>query len=287
MGPCHYVKAIPRSIVVGVLLAAALFVTMAFTEEAASAQELVVGATSLVSSLDPREVRNQAEAFLRAQLYEPLFRVNSAFSLEPVLAESWEMQNDALVVKLRKDVKFHNGAEFTAEDVQYSSQRYAERQKLNIEAVEIIDQYTVRFSFKDKQGMMLLSTARVYVLCKKCTEAQGDEELKWRPPIGTGPYVYHNHVIGLSVRLTRASSHWRRRIAEANVDRIVLNSIPAVTTLVRSLQSNEVHMALGVGADDLPPAWLIPSPFGEVAVIPQKVYYSGDDPSMATVRIKQ
>ncbi len=40
-----------------------------------------------------------------------------------VLAESWEFQGRKWIFQLRKNIRFHNGAPFTAKDVAYSIER--------------------------------------------------------------------------------------------------------------------------------------------------------------------
>jgi len=71
-------------------------------------------------TIDPFKSSASATASLNEHLYEALVsRTN-----EKLLATSYEWTDDTtLVVNLRKGVKFHNGADFTAEDVVYSSCR--------------------------------------------------------------------------------------------------------------------------------------------------------------------
>ena len=55
-------------------------------------------------------------------LYEPLVRLGANSKLKGVLAESWEISEDqrTITFHLRQGVKWHDGEEFTAEDVKYT-----------------------------------------------------------------------------------------------------------------------------------------------------------------------
>ena len=103
-------------------------------------------------TIDPYKSSASATASLNEHLYEALVsRTN-----EKLLATSYGWTDDTtLVVNLRKGVKFHNGADFTAEDVIYSSCRmmYRVGGKKNmltsamgpVTDVVAIDDYTVAF----------------------------------------------------------------------------------------------------------------------------------------------
>ncbi len=92
--------------------------------------------------------------------------------VEPDLAESWARPNDTTwEFKLRKGVRWHNkppvnGRELTAEDVKYTYERAMtvagnpnRAQVDEIERVEAVDRYTVRFTTKEPYAWFLDSPA--------------------------------------------------------------------------------------------------------------------------------
>ena len=69
---------------------------------------------------------NQSNDFEVLQgMYDPLLTYDDTLQPVPHLAESWEQSSDLKQIKLnlRKGVMFHNGREFTSDDVEYNVQR--------------------------------------------------------------------------------------------------------------------------------------------------------------------
>jgi peptide/nickel transport system substrate-binding protein len=62
------------------------------------------------------------------QAWEGLVEYDTSFTPQPLLAESWEVNDDAteFVFHLREGVKFHNGRDFTSEDVRFNLERVAD-----------------------------------------------------------------------------------------------------------------------------------------------------------------
>ena len=127
------------------------FLSLSFTISSQS-ETLRMAYSVAPKTIDPYKSSASATASLNEHLYEALVsRTN-----EKLLATSYEWVDDTtFVVKLRKGVKFHNGADFTAEDVIYSSCRmmYKVDGKKNmltsamgpVADVVAIDDYTVAF----------------------------------------------------------------------------------------------------------------------------------------------
>ena len=73
---------------------------------------------------DPNANTNFAPHQVKSQIYETLVRLDENNEVQPCLAESWEYEDDqTLIFKLRKGVKFHNGEELKASDVIFSYKR--------------------------------------------------------------------------------------------------------------------------------------------------------------------
>ncbi|MGH6814065.1 MAG: ABC transporter substrate-binding protein, partial [Hyphomicrobiaceae bacterium] len=76
-------------------------------------------------TLDPHAQNEGPTHNLSHHIYEPLIIRDTQGKPLPALAESWAITSDPTVweFKLRKGVKFHDGAPFAADDVVFSYQR--------------------------------------------------------------------------------------------------------------------------------------------------------------------
>ncbi|CAM4205826.1 ABC transporter substrate-binding protein [Lacicoccus alkaliphilus] len=122
-----------------VLMLALLFVLAACTDDAdveddaqedgageAEAQEedIVIGMMREPVAVDPHGSNDIPSAQVRTQIFDTLIHQNAEMELEPGLAESWEQEEDDLWrFELKEGVTFHNGSDFTAEDVEATLDR--------------------------------------------------------------------------------------------------------------------------------------------------------------------
>ena len=87
----------------------------------AAAKTLIVAQGSDPVTLDPQGQNDQPSARVRVQIYETLVTQDHDLNIVPALATSWEQISPTeWEFKLREGVKFHNGDDFTAEDVKYT-----------------------------------------------------------------------------------------------------------------------------------------------------------------------
>ncbi|WP_246449293.1 ABC transporter substrate-binding protein [Paracoccus amoyensis] len=149
-----------------------------------------------------------------ANLFEGLTRFGPDGTIQPALAESWEVQEEGrvYVFHLHKGVKFHDGSDFTAEDVVFSLDRARAEDSTNaqkvlfegIESVEAVDPLTARvtltapdgnFPFKMAWGdAVMLDQASVADIATK--------------PVGTGPFKFDNWVQGDRIILSAFDDYW-------------------------------------------------------------------------------
>ena len=75
-------------------------------------------------SMDPQALNESLQLSIMGSVYEPLVGRGKKLELVPILATSWK-QTAPTVWRfvLRKDVKFHDGTPFTADDVIFSYER--------------------------------------------------------------------------------------------------------------------------------------------------------------------
>ncbi len=122
-----------------------------------------------------------------------LVRVNANSEYEGDLAESWEVSQDSLVYtyQLKRNIQFHDGSDFTAEDVVFTYQAVMEHQGQNdkidlskVEKVEALDEYTVKFTLKEPFSPFLDCSAQLGIVPSDNYQSTRYDQL----PVGTGPW---------------------------------------------------------------------------------------------------
>ena len=183
-------------------------------------------------------------------------------ALAPQLAESITQVDDTHYdVKIREGVKFHNGDELTSEDVVYTFQRLwdpataSPRAKMgnmgNIEAIEAVDRYTIRWTTKVPFGpadraIAGLNFSAQEILHKASTEQQTMEEARTAGPIGVGPFKYVEWVPDQRVIMDAFHDYWQ---GAPGVERIIWRTIPEESTRVAELLAGSVDMIYPVTPD--------------------------------------
>ena len=184
----------------------------------------------------------------------------------PGLAESWEISDDGLVYTfhLRQGVKFHNGEDFSAEDVKYTFERmlWPETGALNqdfitpikgaqavmngetreLEGIRIVDEYTIEMTLNEPFGPFLasLATPGCSIYHKETTEAAGkDFGLVPEKTVGTGPYIASKWVLNDEKLVVRNDNYWR---GTPPLDGISWKVVPDADTMRMMFESGELDL---------------------------------------------
>ena len=136
-----------------------------------------------------------------------------------VLAESWQFQGNKWVFKLRKGVKFHNGATFTSKDVVFSVEKMRDEKGGSLQAsnfkdvseIQTPDDYTVMFVTKQPNAVFLDRLDNRFMLSKEAGDKFGDKI--YENLIGTGPYKFVSYQRGGNLVFTRNDNYWGGKAA--------------------------------------------------------------------------
>ncbi len=167
-------------------------------------------------SLDPIVDSGFAATQVFEHSYESLTGYDSQLNIVPALAESWETPDDlTYIFHLRQGVKWHDGSDFTAEDVKYTFDFVIDQNgpagwRLNfsqVQAIEIVDPATVKFVTSTPFPGLLgaLAILRSSMVLKQGAIETTDLKTTLN---GTGPYKLVEYVPKDYVRYVKHTEHW-------------------------------------------------------------------------------
>ncbi len=216
-----------------------------------SGGELQWGGSVPVQSLDPHLESAAATARVLESVTQGLIRVNWDYEFEPLLAESWESSEDntVLTFDLREGVSFHDGSEFTAEDVYASFTRIEELGGVAadymemVESMDPVDDYTFEMELSEPFAPMLsrMATSDMHILPASLAEESSISE-----PIGTGPFQFESMEVDSEFVMTRFEDYWDDELPY--LDRVVKNEIPDNDNRLNTFNAGEVDFI-----NDVPP----------------------------------
>ena len=184
-------------------------------------------------------------------LYDGLVELDSAGNPLPGLAERWEVKDGGrtYVFHLRRNVRWHDGAPFSAADVTFTFAemllKYSARAKAGLEpalaGIDAPDAQTVVFRFKAPYAPLLkrLTVDETPILPRHLYE--GTDPLtnphNYRP-VGTGPFRFVEWVRGDRIVFARNDAYFGRR--SGSVERVVWRILPSMTAAAIALERGEV-----------------------------------------------
>jgi peptide/nickel transport system substrate-binding protein len=215
-----------------------------FAPSPTRAQNLTMAVGAPVTSLDPHYHQLSPNNAVARMVFDQLVNMDGRSRLIPGLAESWRpVEPDLWEFKLRPNVRFHNGQEFTAEDVAFTLQRVPNVPNSPssfaiytrpIKAVEIVDPLTIRFRTDGPYPLMPMDFSNLAILDRETHQAATTEEFNsGRAAVGTGPWKVVSHRNGDRIEFERNDSYWGDRPQFARVNyRMIVNDAARTAALL-------------------------------------------------------
>ena len=240
----------------GAVCLCAVVAWAAFAGAASAEVVLRVAQMSDISTLDPHKAADAYSANVMRQVYNALVQPDPNMEFKGDLAESWENPDDLTwLFHLRKGVLFHNGEEFTADDVKFTLERMLDPKTASpgvthireVDKVEVVDRYTVRIVTKAPYAPLISNLGR-YEMCmlnEKAVREAGEDY--GRHPVGTGPFMLDVWRPGDRVELKKFDKYFE---GMPKVDRMVFRGIPEEATRVIELESGGVDICIDLPAQD-------------------------------------
>lgn len=182
---------------------------------------------------------------IRLNVFNSLVRYGPNLELVSDLAESWSNPDDkSYVFTLRQGVKYHNGQEVQAKDVEFSFKRIGEKETVfssrvaNIESYEVTDTYTIKITLKQPQADFLDGLVFLSILPQ---EVEADLA---KTPVGSGPFKFVEWVPNDHITLERNADYWEQDLVK--VDQLIFKIIPESQVAVTNLQAGEIDGILDI-----------------------------------------
>jgi peptide/nickel transport system substrate-binding protein len=216
---------------------------------------LVEASIGDISGLIPNITGDSASQEIGGLIYSTLVRTNKDLEVEGELAERWEISGDELTITfhLRKGVKWHDGEEVTAEDVDFTYRymidpktptAYAESFR-QVRRAEVVDRYTYRVTYDKPYAPGLLSWG-IWILPRHILEPawKAGVDLRTteqnRRPVGSGAYRFVEWKTGEKVVLESNHDYFEGR---PYINRVVYRIIPDSSTIFLELKAKNIDMA--------------------------------------------
>ncbi len=253
-------------------LTAAALCTLVLTDSAPAQQTarprqggtvIIAGGSDLQSLNSLVNTDTWTREFIEHALFLRLLTLNGDLSYAPQLARSYRMIGDtAAIFNIRRDVRWHDGRRTTAYDVAFTFERVKNEETAsphvelfaNWTRVQVIDSFTIRFSFKPHVEPIFAWT-QLAIMPRHLLDSIPPARLRQaafnKHPVGNGPFRFVS---------TRANDRW---VFEANpafpaalggrprLNRVIWRVIPENTAQITEIRTGQVDMILGPRAENV------------------------------------
>src|SRR6202167_2196550 len=241
------------------LAATATALAMSLMASAQAETTLRIGLAEDPDMLDPSMGRTYVGRIVFSAFCDKLFDIDEKLNIVPQLALSYETSADgkAMTIKLRPNVKFHDGEALDAEAAKFSIERhinmpgsFRKSELASVDHVEVVDPLTIKLVLKmpfsplitqltDRAGMMV---------SPKAAKEEGDKF--GLHPVCAGPYKFVERVQQDRMVFEKFADYWDKD--NVFIDRVVFLPIVDATVRLANLKSGGLDLIERVLATDIP-----------------------------------
>src|SRR6516165_7293319 len=239
-----------------VATAAVLFVASAGI--ACAQTTLRIGLAEDPDILDPTLARTYVGRIVFSAICDKLFDIDEKLNIVPQLALSHETSTDGkeVTIKLRPNVKFHDGEPLDAEAAKFSLERhlnfpgsFRKPELASLDHVDVIDPLTVKLVLKSPFSPLIaqLTDRAGMMVSPKAAKAAGDKF--GLHPVCAGPYKFVERVQQDRIVFEKFADYWNKD--NVFIDKIVYLPIVDATVRLANLKSGSLDLIERVLATDI------------------------------------
>ena len=212
--------------------------------------ELRIGLAADVTSMDPHFLAIAPNINIAWHVFDALTHVDEDTRLIPGLAVSWRaVDATTWEFRLRRGVRFHDGAELTAEDVVFSIERTLKVPNgqygiftRRIVGKEVVDAHTLRLKTATPYAMVPYDLNSVFIVSRKAAARSGPEDFdSGKAMVGTGPFRFVRFARGDRVELARNDDYWGAQGGKSAAwEKVTFRIVPTDPARLAGLLSGEL-----------------------------------------------
>src|SRR5438132_13085695 len=218
------------------IAAAAMVLSLGATVQAQTT--LRIGIAQDPDALDPSISRTYVGRIVFAAFCDKLFDIDEKLNIVPQLALSHETSADGkeMTIKLRPNVKFHDGEPLDAEAAKFSIERhmtlptsFRKSELASVDHVEVVDPLTVKLVLKTPYSPLIaqLTDRSGMMVSPKAAKEAGDKF--GLHPVCAGPYKFVERVQQDRIVVEKFKDYWNKD--NVFIDRVAY--LPIVDSTVR------------------------------------------------------
>ncbi|WP_440059339.1 ABC transporter substrate-binding protein [Thermogladius sp. 4427co] len=203
------------------------------------------------NTLNPWMFTTSWEAMIIGVVYDTLTVMAPDGSIVGDLAKSWEIKNNGTtyIFHLYENASWHDGLPLTAEDVAFTYRFLRDYGNLTrfkdyapyIKDVKVLDNYTVEIDLTQPYAPFLtLVTSSIYIVPEHIWSKIPPSQVptyKNEPPIGSGPFIFREHVPQQYYLLVANPKY---HLGRPYIDTYVLPIIPNPDAMLLALKRGDV-----------------------------------------------
>ena len=219
-----------------------------------------------VQTMDPHALAETMTLSFQGNIYEGLVRRDARMRLVGALAKSWENVKPRIWrFYLRRNIKFHDGSAFQADDVKFSVERASSKSSGMRGAasvmgrVRIVDPFTIDIETPQPNPVLPQQIELIYMMDRQWSRRhgaaavaaigrEGETSFTHLHANGTGPFMLKDRQPGTKTVLVRHRGYWGE--IAGNVDVAEFTPIANDATRVAALISGNVDMAYPIPVQD-------------------------------------
>lgn len=202
-----------------------------------------------ISSLSPDDWGPSVHFFIVGNIHEPLLRLDPWFTLIPALSESFEVSDDGLTYTftMREGLTFHEGEEFTPDDVKYTydfrrdpaNEAVTANDFAAIASIDTPGEATVVVNLSEPNAAFLTRAGQAGIVSQSYHREIGEDAYKLAPN-GLGPFKLSERRDEYT-ECEAFDEYWQGR---PYLDRIRENIVPEASVRAIALETGEADTSV-------------------------------------------